>query len=190
LALSFFGLERLEGGQQGIEGFFGAGSTTGGQASTIVKRQRSASPTVKIPRSVIRKTTSDSKTKKQKQKSSSEIIEILSDSDGDITIEQDNSKWTCPKCRHVFSVSQEDDTADIDVQATQAKLNAIKREHEDFHLAQDLHHQERRGIKGENRKSTAATQKTQKKVKHKPPAKPDGIKAFFSPFGDSAKKTD
>ncbi|KAJ9100920.1 hypothetical protein QFC20_005336 [Naganishia adeliensis] len=190
LALSFFGLERLEGGQQGIEGFFGAGPAAGGQVSTGVKRQRSTSPGVKIPRNLIRKATSDSDTKKQKQIRTNEVIEILSDSDDDVVIEQDNSRWTCPKCRHIFSASQEADTPNDDAQAIQAKLNAIKREHEDFHLAQDLQHQERRGTKGENRKSTAATQKTQKKSKQKPPAKPDGIKAFFSPFGDSGKRTD
>lgn len=187
LALSFYGLEQLEGGQPGIEGFFGTGSVTGGQNPAGVKRRRSMSPAIKIAGSVARKATSDSETKKQKQKQKqqqNEIIEILTDSDEDV-VEHDDSRWTCPKCRHVFSVNGDDALVNVDKEATKAKLDAIKREHEDFHLAKELHHQERRETKSDNRKASAPTHK---KIQRKPPAKPEGIKAFFSPFDDERTK--
>lgn len=65
------------------------------------------------------------------------------------------------------------------------RLKAIKREHQDFHLAQVLHHQERHAKPVERDK---ATYNTNGKRAKRSPIKPEGIKAFFTPFDDSRKK--
>jgi DNA polymerase eta len=180
LALSFYSLERLEGGQQGIEGFFGNGPQVG--TSTTLKRSRSSSPANIATRDISRKTTSHQTSKTNKKaKVQNEIIEILTDSDDDG--EQDDSRWTCPKCRRVF-------TADAEVasgQSTKERLEAVKREHQDFHLAQDLHRQDRHEDRHVKPREKTATTTNTKRVR-RPPPKPEGIKAFFTPFDDIRKK--
>lgn len=181
LALSFYSLERLEGGQQGIEGFFGNGATAGTSSTATLKRSRSDSPVVVAPRNNSRKTTTTEASKKSKAQN--EIIEILTDSDDDA--EQIAPRWTCPKCKRVFTAVEEDAEGEKGAETTQTRLEVIKREHQDFHLAQDLHHQDRCVKPDEKEKPANATHA--KKVR-RPPRKPEGIKAFFIPFDDARKK--
>ncbi|KAJ9118690.1 hypothetical protein QFC22_003910 [Naganishia vaughanmartiniae] len=178
LALSFYGLERLEGGQQGIEGFFGNGLASTSKPMLKAKRSRSGSPMIESSRRI----QSDSGSSTKKQKIDREVIEILDDSDEDIATE-DSLKWTCPKCSHVFSVAAEQDKSSDATSTKQARLSNIKREHQDFHVAKELHKRERLG-KVEESHGVASTTKSKRSTK--PAKKPGGIKAFFSPFDTSS----
>ncbi|GHJ89241.1 hypothetical protein NliqN6_5643 [Naganishia liquefaciens] len=184
LALSFYSLERLEGGQQGIEGFFGGGPLIGPSSTASLKRSRSGSPAPVAAKDISRKTVTKQVNKRVKLQN--EVIEILTDSDDDDDITQDGPTWTCPKCKRVFRVSeQEESPRKKNREKLTARLEAIKREHQDFHVARDLHHQERHAKPVERDK---VPNNPNGKRAHRPPTKREGIKAFFTPFEDSRKK--
>ncbi|KAJ9101157.1 hypothetical protein QFC21_003375 [Naganishia friedmannii] len=178
LALSFYGLERLEGGQQGIEGFFGSDLSTSSKPMLRTKRSRSGSPSVKS----LHHGNSDPGPSTKKKKVHQEVIEILDDSDDNVT-EMDSLQWICPKCSRVFSVAAVDEDSSEATSTKQARLSHIKREHQDFHVAKELHKRERHR-KVEDRHQTAST--TTSKRATKPAKKTGGIKAFFSPFDTSS----
>jgi hypothetical protein len=171
-------LERLEGGQQGIEGFFGNGLPATSKPMLTTKRSRSNSPIVKPLRHV----QSDPGPSTKRQKVDHEVIEILDDSDEDIA-ELGSLRWTCPKCSHVFSVSAEAETSSEAMSTKQTRLSDIKREHRDFHVAKELHKRERIGK--EKQHDTASTTKSRRATQ--PAKKTGGIKEFFSPYDTSSE---
>lgn len=204
LALGFHGLERLEGGQKGIEGFF----STGTAVKPSLKRDRSSStgPSTKI-------SIPTSGLAPKRAFVSNEVIEL--DDDDDIAIQVEAAvqasqpprkkgkgieyteaeqalTWTCPKCNQVLKlIPPEPSKQNEDSMDTQ--MTAMKQEHADYHFARELHMEDRPvqppAIKpniggGPSRprpKVGPAGSETNSKPKKKEIKKPAGIKAFFTP---------
>jgi len=170
--LSFSGLERLEGGQKGIEGFFKAG------IPLAQARKRSRSPIAacrpssskvtglrrKVSREVLPATTHQSVTP--------EIIELSDDSDSDPDVEAPLSFY-CKKCDKTIRPTRK---PEIEEEKTLA-IEAVRQEHSDYHIARDLH---REDIAGNGRHSNDFTNRPAKKRKAAI-KKPEGIRAFFVP---------
>ena len=156
LSLSFSGLERLEGGQKGIEGFLGKGP------STLLKRERSASVG---PSEVNPKTNLQSK----KQKVDPDVIDLSDDTDDDMSAMAET--WTCDRCMEVLGAESEE------------KLTSLRQEHGDLHMAKDLYNAERKGHSLDNTRESRSTGTTRGKgkasMKSKTNTKAKGIQAFF-----------
>lgn len=140
LAISFANLERLEGGQKGIEAFLGKG---------VTKRERSASAGP-----------SDLNKQPAKKLKEDEVIDITDDVD-DV---DDGESWACPRCNKSVSTD------------SQARLAVLKQEHEDMHVAKDLH---RSGLSDMTATTTTTKSRNTKSTAKKKP-KEKGIRAFFS----------
>ena len=188
MALSFTGLERLEEGQQGIEGFFAnqpALRTAGDPVVDQPKRSRSSSPSAtpnvtlpspKKPRLATlhagkRKTALDTFLAQDGSVPLAAAAQNETPPEADLSspIEDSSSQWTCPKCRTVFVPDEVEDEAE-----RARSLEAQKQEHGDYHFALDL--QNGGGpspavdrVNGNNKGRPAPKAKR----------KPEGIKAFF-----------
>ncbi|KAK4688585.1 DNA polymerase eta, partial [Tremellales sp. Uapishka_1] len=180
IALSFTGLERMEGGQKGIEGFFASGPAPAVQQG--VKRSRSTSPpmsnqpsktrlpplhTSKTPAPTVLQSflakngESSTSTSRKAERSTTPVIEIGDDDEVEIVKQQNGSSWTCPKCHHRFP-------APPDIQDREERAKFVldqKQEHADYHFALDL----------QNGSVTPVAKNPKKKKKA------EGIKAFFAP---------
>ncbi|ORY35599.1 hypothetical protein BCR39DRAFT_510982 [Naematelia encephala] len=161
IALAFTGLEKLEEGQQGIEGFFASKVSLD---AINIKRSRSNSPagSPKKPRLPTlhtgkRKTPLEAFLAKGESSASSSTVQANPVPNG----------WTCPKCGALITPSDP-------VEARSGSLAAEKQEHEDWHFAMSL---QGGGTGGSGSGEQGARPKA--KVKKKP----QGIKAFFTPKG-------
>jgi DNA polymerase eta len=189
MSLSFTGLEKLEGGQQGIEGFFGNKPTGGSPIKTEqLKRQRSSSPSI-VPKTESRieisprkkprlptlqsgplrnKTGLDTFLSKNGESSTSRHSPvIIDDTDGDDIINlnhpepnEDTNSGQWACPKCEFKTAQGLDEQDV---------KGEKQEHEDFHFAQDLQN----GVSPIRPKATSGIGTKKKK-------KVEGIKAFFT----------
>jgi DNA polymerase eta len=190
MSLSFTGLEKLEGGQQGIEGFFGNKPSGVSPIKTEqIKRQRSSSPSLvsktecrieisprKKPRlptlqsgPLRNKTGLDTFLSKNGESSSTRHSPvIIDDTDGDDVIhldrhdaEEEAVELGQWSCpKCEFRTAQGLDEQDV---------KGERQEHEDFHFAQDLQN----GVSPIRPKATSGIGTKKKK-------KVEGIKAFFT----------
>ena len=189
MSLSFTGLEKLEGGQQGIEGFFGNKPTGGSPIKTEqIKRQRSSSPSLvsktesrieisprKKPRlptlqsgPLRNKTGLDTFLSKNGESSSTRHSPvIIDDTDGDdiVHLNRDNtdeepSSGQWSCPKCEFKTAKGLDEHDV---------KGERQEHEDFHFAQVLQN----GVSPIRPKATSGIGTKKKK-------KVEGIKAFFT----------
>jgi DNA polymerase eta len=191
MSLSFTGLEKLEGGQQGIEGFFGNKPTTSGSPikTEQIKRQRSSSPslvpktepTIEIsPRKKPRlptlqsgplrnKTGLDTFLSKNGESSSTRHSPVIIDDadEGDIiNLNHPDPEEEVARSGQWSCPKCEFKTAQgLDEQDVKGE----KQEHEDFHFAQDLQN----GVSPNRPKATSGIGTKKKK-------KVEGIKAFFT----------
>jgi DNA polymerase eta len=170
--LSFSGLERLEGGQKGIEGFFKSG------AMLAQARKRSRSPTdASGPSSsrasnVRHKGSRDVFPATTPQSVVPEIIEVLDDSDSDLDVAARPSFY-CKKCDKTIRSTRK---LEIEEEKNLA-IEALRQEHSDYHIARDLHKED---IVGNGRHPKDSTNQPAKK-KRAAMKKPEGIRAFFVP---------
>ena len=189
MSLSFTGLEKLEGGQQGIEGFFGNKPIVSGSPikTEQVKRQRSSSPSIvpktestievsprKKPRlptlqsgPLRNKTGLDTFLSKNGESSSTRHSPvIIDDADEDII----NLNHTEPD---EVGTSGQWSCPKCDFKTAQGldeqEVKGERQEHEDFHFAQDLQN----GVSPIRPKVTSGIGTKKKK-------KVEGIKAFFT----------
>lgn len=168
MGLSFSGLERLEGGQKGIEGFFKTGATP------VQARKRSRSPAdvagpsrAPGPR---HKDSTDVFPATTPQSVTPEIIELLDDSDSEPDVAGGPSFY-CKKCNKTIRSSRE---LGIDEEKNLA-IVALRQEHDDYHIARDLHKED---IAGNGKRPNDSTNRPAKKKKAAT-KKPEGIRAFF-----------
>jgi len=190
MSLSFTGLEKLEGGQQGIEGFFGNKPIVSGSPikSEQIKRQRSSSPSIvpktesvlelsprKKPRlptlqsgPLRNKTGLDTFLSKNGESSTSRHSPVIIDDadEGDI-VNLDHPDPNEVETSGQWSCPKcEFKTAHgLDEQ----EVKGERQEHEDFHFAQDLQN----GVSPIRPKVTSGIGTKKKK-------KVEGIKAFFT----------
>jgi DNA polymerase eta len=196
MSLSFTGLERLEGGQQGIEGFFGNKPIGESPTKTeTVKRQRSSSPSksTNMSKDEIKAITPMSESPRKKPR----LPTLQSGSSRSKTgLETFLSKKgeSSSSSRNSPVIIEEDEIIELDRPRraevgdgdgwscpkcdfkTNGGLSAIevkgeKQEHEDFHFAQDLQN----GVSPVRSKAVSGIGTSQKKK-----TKVEGIKAFFT----------
>ncbi|KAH8923603.1 DNA/RNA polymerase [Atractiella rhizophila] len=149
LSLAFNGLERMEAGQKGIEGFFGkAMDRMNGDSNK--KESSSKNLVQESPPSKKRKLEASSAsppnpTKKKKRTERKPF-------------------FLCPECGKEVEIPSSvlPDEMVGDAEAVQAALTAVKAEHEDYHFAKKLHEDEFRRGRGEEGEE-AKPKKTKKK---------------------------
>jgi len=191
MSLSFTGLEKLEGGQQGIEGFFGNKPIGGSPIKTEqIKRQRSSSPTI-VPKT---ESTIDSSPRKKPRLPTLESGSLRNKTGLDTFLSK-NGESSTPTTRHSPVIIDDTDGDDIvhldgDDASEEGKsgqwscpkcefqtakglneqeMKGEKQEHEDFHFAQDLQN----GVSPIRPKAVSGIGTKKKK-------KVEGIKAFFT----------
>lgn len=195
MSLSFTGLEKLEGGQQGIEGFFGNKPITGGSPikSEPLKRQRSFSPSTSIV--PILQSNSEASPKKKPRLPTLQSGSLRNKTGLDSFLSKNGESSSSSSSRNerwISPVIIDDDEIEITLPKTEedgrigqwtcpkcefktaqgldeASLKGEKQEHEDFHFAQDLQN----GISPVRPKVIPGTGPKKKK-------KVEGIKAFFT----------
>lgn len=193
MSLSFAGLERLEEGQKGIEGFFAAKSVTPARAGDTPRKEPAAAPSaasagaasVKKPQPRLptlhtkRRSPLDGFLTKPGQSASdagpsrsrrttpspAEVIDLVGEEQ---SVEDDTmgeGEWRCPKCGVTLRETGDEAAGNVEAQ---------RQEHEDYHFALSLQN----GPSPKRAKVTAKTgnEGTKGKVKKK-----EGIKAFFAP---------
>lgn len=159
LALAFQGLERVETGQKGIEGFFAPGPAPSPAVEHDHKGKRKASPDV----------ASDATPKRSKA--------TESPAEPDLT-------YTCPRCKKVLRVSPSSilssPTRSRDAVVASA-LDRVKAEHADGHFARDLVDEERKALRPAPQ-SVSSKPAVKSKKEGAKPQKPKGdIASFFKP---------
>lgn len=204
MSLSFTGLEKLEGGQQGIEGFFGnkptpSTSLSPRKADHSAKRQRTSSPsermassegatpkatgdTQKRPRLPTLHTGAKAKTdffsnstiKKNGESSTSSTQPVVVPSVDDEVIEIIESDITATDDAGQWSCPKCSFRTEKGVEGAQQRDQ--RQEHEDFHFAQDLQDAGSSPVRSKTASGIGTGTTTTKKKK-----KVEGIKAFFTP---------
>ena len=176
LGLSFAGLDRLEGGQKGIEGFFKNGNTQ----SRGIKRDRSpsAGPGPSTERQNVKRNNSG-----PLKTSSPEIIELSDESDVEQSDQhtQAQPNFYCTRCSKTIRSGAKVHTDGQ--QSNEQIVEDIRREHNDYHVARDLYAEDMAGTRPSHGNSSKL-KKANKVVKKQ---KPEGIRAFFSPKEDAAR---
>ena len=164
LGLSFAGLDRLEGGQKGIEGFFKAG----GVPSRGMKRERSPSSG---PGPSTETHTAKRKDSGPAKIATPEIIELSDESDDEEEGPQAQRlpHFYCVRCSKTIRSEAKLENSD--------RVDSLRSAHNDWHVARDLYDEDMTEAKT-NRGSSTKSSKVKKKVVKK---KPEGIRAFFSP---------
>lgn len=192
MSLSFSGLERMEEGQKGIEGFFSAKSETPVASTSRVKIEPSPAPSLsmetakkpqpRLPTLHTKKrspldgfltkrgesSTSTTADVSRIASSSSEVIDLVEDEPEDASVPVvEEGGWRCPKCGIVLLREGDGDQRS-------GSLEAQKLEHQDYHFALSLQD----GPSPKRAKTSAKGQNegTKGKVKKK-----EGIQAFFAP---------
>lgn len=175
IQLSFSGLEKLEEGQKGIEGFFTAGP------SKPVKREKDDATESKAKR---RKVDDDAQDRQEKDEATTEQETLILPSSPPPDPALSLPTFTCPKCSKTISLpSSAVDSLrpGFDLSAAALLLQKEKDEHSDFHFARDMMEQERKktfasttkgGAKGGATKSAGG--KSGKGSSTKAPSKPTG----------------
>jgi DNA polymerase eta len=170
LGLSFAGLDRLEGGQKGIEGFFKAG----GVPSRGTKRERSPSSG---PGPSTETHTAKRKDSGPAKIATPEIIELSDESDDEEEGPQAQRlpHFYCVRCSK--TIRSEAKLENSDQKSPDDVVDSLRSAHNDWHVARDLYDEDMTEAKT-NRGSSTKSSKVKKKVVKK---KPEGIRAFFSP---------
>jgi DNA polymerase eta len=199
IQLSFSGLERSEGGQRGIEGFFSA--TAAGKASeepVRVKREATTEGQEDNGKGKRRKAGADE---------NDEASAALANNDGDeITLASTPPPpsrshtpeppglptYTCPSCRRVLSLSSSAINSlrpSFDASAAALLLQKEKDEHADWHFAREMVEKDRKKTWAGSVKSTGGSSKgrSEKSGKAKGGEKAEGkkqkgqqsLKSFF-----------
>jgi DNA polymerase eta len=189
IGISFTGLEKLEEGQRGIEGFFSVGATS----ALAVKRpreredsvdvvpnvepeaKRRAAPTAEPRTALDAFLARGSVTASDKHKGQSPVPDVgATESEAptataDTPTTDDGVSWSCPKCDKVLSAPSAE------------YLAHPRQEHEDYHFALDL--QATYGTGPSTPVNTTARSTTTRPAPSRPKniKKPAGIKAFFAP---------
>jgi len=206
MSLSFTGLEKLEGGQQGIEGFFGnkppalAGtSSSPRKADHTAKRQRTSSPSERMALSEggIPKATGDTP-KRPRLPTLHTGSKAKTDFFSNTTIKKNGESSTQSIVPHdeddeVIEIIESDIPPEDDVGqwacpkcsfrtekgVEEAQQRDQRQEHEDFHFAQDLQDAGSSPVRSKPASGigTGTATTTAKKKKKKV----EGIKAFFTP---------
>ena len=199
MSLSFTGLEKLEGGQQGIEGFFGNKPTPSTSLSPrkpdhSAKRQRTSSPSERMASSegAIPKAIGDTQ-KRPRLPTLHTGSKAKTDFFSNSTIKKNGESSTQAIVPHdeddeVIEIIESDIPPEDDVGQwacpkcsfrTEKGVEGVqqrdqRQEHEDFHFAQDLQN----GVSPIRPKAVSGIGiGTAKKKKER---KPEGIKAFFT----------
>lgn len=204
IQLSFSGLERSEGGQRGIEGFFSAAGAAAGKASEGARATREATSEGQ-----------DDKGKGKRRKLDEEDDDgtpapAINDDDNEITLAStppppsrsptppppELPTYTCPTCRRTLSLpSSAIDSLrpSFDLSAAALLLQKDKDEHADWHFAREMVEKDRKrtwagsSIKGKGgEKAKGKSEKAKEKGKGGEKAegkKSKGQQSLMSFFG-------
>lgn len=172
-------MERSEDGQKGIESFFLNQPT-----KAIKKRARSPSPVAESSRSASVKTKSR-KTMNGDKTARPKVIDISDDDETPTDKEPDPTttiQYTCDRCSKRYSTTYKTNNDDKDgAEIAAKKLEEMKRDHADWHVARDLYEEDRTAqIKQSKNKPSAHASSSKTTSDTKKAKKPD-IKAFFAP---------
>jgi DNA polymerase eta len=194
MSLSFTGLEKLEGGQQGIEGFFGNKPTISGSPikTEQAKRQRSSSPSI-IPKT---ESTVEASPRKKPRLPTLQSGPLRNKTGLDTFLSKSGESSTSRHSPVIIDDTDEGDIINLESNHTESNEEAKsgqwscpkcefrtaqgldeqdvkgeKQEHEDFHFAQDLQN----GVSPIRPKPKVTPGIGTKKKK-----KVEGIKAFFT----------
>lgn len=146
LALQFNGLDRLEAGQKGIEGFFASrpGGTSQTTSLTTLKRSADAlEEDVHLASSSRHSENTHAVTKKAKvdnaDRGDRDPAQVSTGPDRaspERHIEPDAPTYTCPRCSKTFSISLPVDLDEESARhAVDVAMETSRREHEDYHFA-------------------------------------------------------
>lgn len=153
LGLSFSGLERLESGQKGIEGFFSAKSIPAKGLKRYREGDERSSTDLEVDECPL-------------TIGSEGVIELADSSDEELMDPAANRlASTCPICAKKLKVDYDD--TKTNKQAAQHSLETLVKEHQSWHTTQSRKHGDFRRANREKRKAE--------------PKKSEGIRAFFTP---------
>lgn len=159
ISVAFTGVEALEQGQQGIQGFFNFNSTN--YNSKPNSHAHSASdPVSKSMGSTSASTSSTSgHSKPESSRGPRDQSKYLSDLETDVQLQSETLTYKCPTCSKMISTSI---YAHENEETRTQKLESLKAEHEDFHFAQQLAREQTVYLGGSNGGKAKAKSKSKR----------------------------
>lgn len=97
-------------------------------------------------------------------------------------------QYTCDRCKKRYSTAYTAES-EAELQGAENKLEELKRDHADWHMAKDLYEDDRKTAHttAPSAKKTKTADSTTKSTTTKlKAAKPGGIQAFFTPAGSTS----
>lgn len=202
LCLAFQTLERLESGQQGIEGFFNKQQQNQGGKEISGFGKEGGGGDLKLisepPKEVVKEERLEAQVESASSlmsKAEGAFIGFFHDPTNSLNPSKSKFQYQCERCKRLIRLSPNLQLSE-DKEEEEERFNRLKIEHSDQHFAQDLYEEDR--VIGRDREVVEEEEQPRKKVKGKrmeegvqqkkivKKKKGGGIDSFFKPSGEGS----